>query len=230
MNSFSVKDFVSRLNNTGTLQTNKFNVLIRPPGRIGNAGVGNLSNHLIYRADSVRIPGVTIDPITSRRYGVGISEKTATNISFQDLSISFLEDAGGSVHKYFYKWFSSVFNFTGTGTTSTFSGMPRYTAKYKDSYSTTIIIYVYDNTGKLVNEISILEAFPIAMGDINLAWAENNTLMKVNVSFAYSRWVHNVTSTTSFVPQLSGTIDQNNTEKPKNIPGVMPTASGPLYS
>lgn len=200
MNGFNIKDFASNLNRAGTLQTNKFDVLIYPPGlgagfagNIASPAPGNVSDLLTYRAESVRMPGIVLDPTETRRYGVGPRHKFPTNVTFQDISINFLEDGRGSVHKFFYRWMSFIFNFSGSSSSFQFGSItnqPSNSVRYKRDYAVPIEIRVYDNNGRKINSITLLEAYPIALGDVNLSWAENNTLMHIGITFAYTRWIH----------------------------------------
>lgn len=190
MTAFNIDNFISNLYKTGTLQTNKFNVYIRPPGVLGGT-IGNRSQHLIYRAESARIPGLTFSTIDSRRYGVGPRSKTVSNVEYQEMTIVFIEDAQSTVHKYFYNWMNEIFSNGGQGAVNANT----YGARYKNDYATTIVVQTFDNTGKFINTVSVLEAFPISMGDVSLSWSDNNSLIKISVTFAYTKWINNASNT-----------------------------------
>ena len=207
MTAFNIDNFIANLQKSGTLQTNKFNVYIRPPGLLASP-IGNRSQHLIYRAESARIPGLTFSTIDSRRYGVGPRNRTVSNVDYPEMTIGFIEDSQSTVHKYFYRWMNEIFNNGGQDAINSST----YSARYKNDYATTIVVQTFDNSGKFINSVSVLEAFPISMGDVALSWSDNNNLMKINVTFAYTKWVNDAFNT---IPSV--------------IPGL-PTAPSPTSS
>lgn len=213
MTAFNIRNFVSNISQSGTLQTNKFNVTINRPGLISSTSIGDRSQHLIYRAESVRIPGMTLAVVETRRYGVGPRTRIASNIDYTDISISFIEDAQGSVHKYFYRWMSQIFTTPNVG----FINNNTYSARYKSEYTSTIIVNVFDNSGRYINTVAIYEAYPISLGDVQLSWSDNSSLMKINVTFAYTRWAY---VPTNLMPTLNAFPA---TSAPPTIPS--PTAS-----
>lgn len=198
MTAFNIDNFISNLKSTGTLQTNKFNVYIRPPGLLTSL-VGDRSQHLIYRADTARIPGLTFSTIDSRRYGVGPRSRTVSNVDYPEMTIGFIEDSQSTVQKYFYRWMNEIFNNGAQGAVNSTT----YSARYKNEYATTIVVQTFDNTGKFINSVSVLEAFPISLGEVSLSWSDNNNLMKINVTFAYTKWVNDAyNSLPSVIPGL----------------------------
>lgn len=179
--SFNIQQFVGNINRFGTLPTNRYEVIIAPPRvLLGEA----TTSRLRYRAESVSIPGVTVDVTDTRRWGIGPREKFGTNVNFTDISISFIEEEGNAIHKYLYNWVNSIFRFAGAGENSS----PSYYVEYKRDYATTISIVVYNRSKEISEIIELQEAFPTGLSEISLGWADNNQLMRVKASFAYSRW------------------------------------------
>jgi hypothetical protein len=194
MTTFNIDTFINDLNKRGTLQTNKYEVKITRP-RIF-AGSEAIFEQLKYRAESVRIPGITLESTDSRRYGHDIRQKTPTGASFNDVGITFVEQDMNRVSKLFYFWMNKIYGIRGrdvnVGVTTanaptTIAGSrPSTNVDYKDYYTTRIEIDVYNNSGKLTMAVILEDAFPIAMGDVSLGWSDRNSLYKLNVSFAYS--------------------------------------------
>lgn len=146
--AFNVQTFSDNLNRYGTLQTNKFEVVIQNSriaidvsgGIIDNTqeteiGVlerrirtnlsedENFSSEKGYsihrhRIDSIRIPSVVIDTYETKRYGVGPNIKTGTNARFEPFSISVIIDQNFDLYKFFHNWINKVFNFSGRQHTS----------------------------------------------------------------------------------------------------------------
>jgi hypothetical protein len=192
---FNVNDFVSSLSRHGTLQTNKFEVEIPLPEIIRG---GYPREILTLRTDRVRIPGIVLDNIETRRYGIGPVYKTATNVRFEPINMSFIETSKSEIHSLFYSWIRlGVINFSQIGgrASTESSRAPNFLTEYKENYVKDITIKVFNNAGQGLRasssispslELKLIEAFPISISDNDLSWGDTNTLYKVNVSFAYS--------------------------------------------
>jgi hypothetical protein len=194
MTTFNIDTFINDLNKRGTLQTNKYEVKIaRPRVFVRNEAI---FEQLKYRAESVRIPGVTLETTDVRRYGHDIRQKTTTGASFNDVGITFIEQDMNRVSKLFYYWIDKIYGFRGIDSSRTTvtvinpgqqnSTVPGSAVEYKDNYSTRIQIDVFNNNGQLTMSVILEDAFPISMGDVSLGWSDRNSLYKLNVSFAYS--------------------------------------------
>ena len=96
-----------------------------------------------------------------------------------------------------------------------------YRANYKDDYATDIEIDVYSydagsGSGVVSNRIKLIDAFPISMNDVNLDWSQNNSNLKITVTFTFSNWTmvnanrNNYTREskplTSFIPTRAQTV------------------------
>jgi len=58
--------------------------------------------------------------------------------------------------------------------------------KYKDDYSTNMIITLYDDFGQIVKEIELIQAFPSSVREIPLAWNDNQNLLRIQTSITYT--------------------------------------------
>jgi len=47
-------------------------------------------------------------------------------------------------------------------------------------------IVMYDQEGNAVQRINLYEAFPTSLREVPLAWADDDNLVKINVSIAYT--------------------------------------------
>jgi hypothetical protein len=178
MPSFDITKFQSNIVQKGTMKTNHFEVRITPPKVLNNLD----SELLSFRAESAKIPGVTLDSTDNRIYGYDPRQKFATNIHFSDVSVSFIETADLTIYKTFTKWINGIFNFD-----SGVSGKPTYSVAYKDDYAVTVRILIYNAQGNLLSIVNLIDAFPLAVSDSRLDWSEHNQILKTNVTFAYSR-------------------------------------------
>ena len=74
------------------------------------------------------------------------------------------------------------------GGSQKYRGEASYEVNYKDDYSTNIDIYVFDNTGGLTHTVTLFDAFPNSLNDINLDWGNQNSAMKITVGFTFRDW------------------------------------------
>ena len=190
MAQFNVADFSANLNRVGTVQTNKFEVTIMPPRIFRNSPA--ILDIMRYRAESVRIPGVTLDNIDTRRYGHDIRQKVATNVSFNDISVTFLETDRNLITKFFYEWTDQIFGYKALSSAGLLTPgasprlAPARVLEYKDNYIARVVIDVYNNNGQKSLTVVLEEAYPVSVGENSIGWNEHNNLYKLNVSFTYS--------------------------------------------
>jgi len=183
MAGFNIAEFSTKINERGTIQNNKFLVKITLPTIFINNAI-SVQDTLTFRASSVKIPGINFNYLNSYRYAVGPEHKTPSNVSFNDISISFIEDKENSIWKFFNLWINQIFNFKPGNL-----GL-KYTSNYKSNYvAPSFEIQIYNNDGKNpVNIIKLVQAYPSSLGDIGLSWNEKNNLMMINVGFAFTEW------------------------------------------
>jgi hypothetical protein len=213
---FNIARFSAHIKDKGTLQTNKFMVRFSPPAILG----ANLfiDSSIEYRANSVKVPGVSLDTQNVSRYGIGPQQKFPTNVNFTDIDINFVDMTDNSIWKYFANWMNGIFDYTGSGRQGS---QASYNVQYKTNYETDISINVFDNDGRLSNIIVLKEAFPISLSDVSLSWSENNRLYEFNVRFAFREWYYvgynapNSIRGASLGPGQSSQVVPQRTESPR---------------
>lgn len=207
---FNVQDFRASVLNDGVMPINRFVVSIPVISSFtflsGGTGISSAwsssfkkgTQFLQYRAESVRLPGASLDTFTTRRYGVGPYQKYPTNVSFNDISITFLDDSKASIWRAMYDWQNKVFDFGGNQP-NLFSGLfgslgntptnPSYYLNYKDDYAVDIVIDVFNQIDtKPVQTVLLKQAFPVSVNDVPLDWGNNDQLLKVQTTFTFSEW------------------------------------------
>lgn len=193
--AYNISEFRSNISRHGILPTNKFLTVMTAPININLSSFSAIADtfntlaaeRMIYlRTDQVRIPGMSVMASDNKRYGMGVNQKMAHNAQFTDIGMSFIADREGTIYRYFYSWLNQIIDFNGT---ANYSGVPSYTVGYKDDYVTDIYIYVFDQSGTIAKTVTIMDAFPTSINEINLDWNSNNTAMKINVNFTYRDWM-----------------------------------------
>ena len=193
---FNIQKFKGYIGKTGYLPVNRYLLELRvPPVMVGATIVDDdketkfnqdFSRDLSFRAESIRAPGVAISFDSVNRYGVGPIQKMPFNAQFTDISVSFLADKDSLVWKFFYAWLNNIFQYSySEGPDEDFT---RYRVNYMKDYATDIYIQVYDVDGEVSTNIQLIDAYPISMNDVNLAWDTNNQTMKITVTFTFRHW------------------------------------------
>jgi len=198
--SFNIDTFKTRFENLGLLQTNKFEMLITPPPFLGGRSINNngvltptyqISDSFRFRVETARIPGMHLMFADNQRYGVGPTQKEPFSAQLTELPFSFIVDKYGDLWQFWHNWVNGIFKHSGSSNSQgagPSNSVPSYKAKYKDDFSTNVQIFVYSNDGGLSLIINLLQAFPTAITEIPLSWAEISQPMRLSVSLSYSEY------------------------------------------
>jgi hypothetical protein len=198
---FNLKTLKSNIADFGYLKQNKFEVFVKPPKILENTilnsngreiPVNVLNNMMRYRIEQVTVPGVSLLSSDVHRYAIGPTQKIPYNAQFYDTTFSVLVDRNTDLWDFWYNWVNSIFNFNGLEPTGnnlvTGSRIPTYTARYKDDYSTIMMIVIYNDAGETVKTINLYDAFPSSVRPINFGWNDNTSLLRLSVSITYSSY------------------------------------------
>jgi hypothetical protein len=222
--AYSVTDILGSINKNGWLSSSKFIVRFSPPAILSNSG--NITEILSIRAEDCRLPGVTYMATDVNRYGLGPMQKMPYNVQFTDTSISFISDKNGTLYKYFYTWMNSIVDFSGTNNV-----YGKYETEYKDNYSTTISIDIYDNSGSKIQTVTFRDAFPISFNEIPLSWNQSSQLLKMVVNFSFRDWLIEDVPLNAPTPQ-SPAVQQLQPQSaiPTTTPTITESKSSPSFT
>jgi hypothetical protein len=193
---FNINTLKSNIENNGYLKNHSFEILLVPPPILRNRNLNilgsssfirSITNNLTFRIEQVRAPGVNIQVSDINRYGVGPTQKMPHNAQFQETTFSILVDGFGEIWQFWYNWTRSVFEFTGTEASrvGNASRFPGYVTNYKEDYSTTMQIVIYDMFGNAIQRINLYDAFPTTIRETQLSWNDNQNLMRLSVAISY---------------------------------------------
>lgn len=160
-------DFISSFK-TDLARPSRFDVLI-PPMR----GYGYMSEQLSLRCENAELPGRTFMTHDQKIYGP--TEKYPYQNSYNDITLTFIVSGDMSERKYFDGWMEAI------NPTATFN------FSYKADYITNIQVRQYDVTGKMTYGVSLIDAYPIAINQLDLDWSSDGH-HKLSVVFAYTYW------------------------------------------
>lgn len=196
--SFDISNFRTELNNFGVLPTHSYLVRFAP---FKSSGLTKALNNyttinkdkLIMRCDNAILPTISLlKEEAVRRYGYGPTETVPYNVNFGDFTLQWIVDNNSEVVDFFNKWINLIVNHDSKGganmrSTGQFNNYQPYEVGFKDDYSNSnISVFVYDRQLNKTIEYNIFDAFPISIQSVNLAWGDENQLMKYNVTFAFT--------------------------------------------
>ena len=173
------------------------------------------------RAERVATPGIQIGTSSVRRYGVGPVEKMPHTASFGDVSVSFIGDARGVIHQFFYAWLRGIVGFhdvprQGHANDELYRRSP-FEVGYRNQYSTTVEIITYDEIQEKIGTVKLYNAYPTAIGEIARGWDNVNDLVRIPVTFTYTHWNYSDRLNVELVEPSRATLAEQNSSLLSNV-------------
>lgn len=169
----SIADFKASFN-TDLARPSRFDVNVPIP--IGMLPYRQIGRTLKMRCESTELPGRSISTTTMKIYGV--EEKFPYQTSFNDISLTFIVGDDMAEKKFFDAWLNWI------------NPTINYNLKYKADYAIPLTINQYDVKNELSYSVTMLDAFPIAINQLDLDWSSDGH-HKLTVTFAYTSWRNN---------------------------------------
>jgi len=202
---FNINEFLTTVANRGGLaRTNLFAVEIPLPAifQLSGTDYANMAKDLHFFCLATELPGLALETSEIRRYGYSPTEKNPYNVKFADLDLVFIGDQIGGIYTYFQEWLKAIVNtdssqgfnqatgieYDGTPPSGSIQGNQfAYEVNYKQTYCVDMNINLYEPTGAIADayQLTIKQAYPIMIDDIQLSWDDNNSFMKIPVKFAF---------------------------------------------
>lgn len=183
--AFSINEFRSRILNGGLARTNRFEVLIPLPDGLSFQQSNN-SRLVSLLVEQASFPMLNIGTKPFRTYGVPDQRPVSTEFGGEGVSMTFHVDRDMNVKKFFETWMSSIVSpdtYNVSYKTYSSGGTSRRT------YATDILVRQYDEATNIRHEIKIIDAFPRNMNLMDLNHSSSNQTHRLNVLFAYKKWV-----------------------------------------
>lgn len=207
--AFNITEITSAINaNGGIAKPNLFFVVITPPSSLLSS---TYPRDAMFFCDAAQLPGLSFASQPIRSVGYGTVEQRPTDTNFSTLNTTFIVDARGRAFRFFQQWAALINNWSrepvGVMRGSDLSyGEWNYPATYEGIVEIHCVNAVNQRNEVITYQLS--KAFPIQIGDINVAWEVNDSIMRLPISFAYNTW-----NTTNVPPSLS-------TDKPNMKEGI----------
>lgn len=183
---FDINEFKSALETRGVLPTNLFLVSIYPIGYNVSGSMAReqlTTNALSFFCMQTDLPGLDLGVEENIVHGTGPVERFPHTALFGDIALSFIGDAKGNIMSFFHNWLNNIVNFDYSKNHSNF-----YRVAYKETYTCTIEILVFNQQSDVILKYQLYEAFPYKVNQVQLSWAEQNGMMNIGTSFYYKTW------------------------------------------
>lgn len=205
---FSIGVFKAEMANKRLMRPNLFHIEFSlPPGLFQTRTFDDniqTTKTLEYWCEATSLPGYVINTYQGQRYGYGSIEQRPLLPAYSEMAFNFIFDSETLNYDLFYDWMNIIINtnmsqgpneLTGEVNTGAFTagqlvGMVPFELSYKQDYATDTSIIVYDQEGIAKKKLTLRESFPKSIGEIGLAWADNNTYMRLPIVFAFTDWYH----------------------------------------
>lgn len=164
-----IDQFIANIKGDGLARMNRYQVIFSPPMAIEQ---GNLENILLL-CDQAQLPGVNYSTVPNRTFGE--FRETPYERLYDTANFSFLVDQNMYVKFMFDSWMYQIQDF----------GTKQF--NYYNNYITDIEIYVEDLEDNQKYKIKLYEAYPKAIGAIQMDYASKD-IMRLNVTMQYRNW------------------------------------------
>jgi hypothetical protein len=191
---FDINSFRSKVvNNDSVLSTHSFLVTFSQMNWVPLKAIrSEIFPDLTMRCDNAILPTINLlQEQNIRRYGFGPVENVAYGVNVGDFTLQFIVDKEASIIDFFESWMNLIVNrdsFGGANMNNVLGSDKRpYEVAYKDTYACpSVNVFVYDRAQNTVLEYNIYDVFPTGIQSMNLSWGEENSLMKLNVTFSFT--------------------------------------------
>lgn len=158
----------------GGVRQNLFEVRFDPSGNRGGAG----TSFVPFMCQATTLPASEIGFIPVPYFGRTIN--LAGDRTFAPWSVQVVNDPNFSIRSDLEGWHNAL-NERVLNTRS-------QAYAFAENYKINADVIQYDQTGNILRKYRFVGAFPIAVGDIALSWADNNTIEVFPVTFQYDYW------------------------------------------
>jgi hypothetical protein len=175
--AFRVQEFRSTLNYDGA-RPNLFQCELTFPTLVGG---GSAQNQFTFLARAAQLPGDTINVVP--QYYFGRELKFAGNRTFQEWTVTVINDEDFKIRDAFERWMSGINSHVGNLRQPSF-------IKGDGGYQQDGFVTQYGKSENLLKRYKFIGMFPVDITPIELDWGANDTIEEYAVTFAYQWWEH----------------------------------------
>lgn len=178
--------FIAELRHKSVARTNLFDVTFSVPAVLSGSTMGP---KLSLWAEGAQLPGMNLQTDSLKPYGFGPQESMPYTLQTNDININFIGDGRGSIQRYFYEWMQRIVRGDEDPRSGRpgVSGLAPYEVEFKNRYSCTLTITMYNEEGTPIVIYELYDAFPKTVPDLSLSWNDTSSFVQFGVTFAYTR-------------------------------------------
>lgn len=174
--AFRVQEFRSQLNYDGA-RPNLFQCDLTFPTLV--TGAQGAQTQFTFLARATQLPGDTINVVP--QYYFGRELKFAGNRTFQEWTVTIINDEDFVIRDAFEKWMSGINSHVGNLRQPSF-------IKGDGGYQQDGFVTQYGKADNPLKKYKFVGMFPVDITPIELDWGANDTIEEYAVTFAYQWW------------------------------------------
>ena len=180
--AFTIDKFRQTALSAGGARANLFDVTIAGTGATDNLDTGGVAEFK-FSCKAANIPAMAVGVVEVPYFGRVV--KVPGNKTFDNWSVTVINDEGFLVRNGFEKWVASM---------GTHKGNVQSAASTKLSsglYGNAEVVH-YGKTGStsILATYNFVNIFPVSVSEIALGWDSNDAVEEYTVEFAYDYWTH----------------------------------------
>jgi len=192
----TVDEMFDQVTSPGLASPNRYWVSFNLPPGLTNTGVANDSlggvldsvkggrpgqltadvRDIGIMCNQMSFPGRTMQTVKNRHIGTPFS--LPYTAEYPDVNFSFYLSNDLRERKYFELWQNIMVN------------VAMNSMNFYKEYVMPVHLMQLDNTGKVTYQITLIEAYPVSIDDVNNSFASQNEVSQCSVTMAYKHWVN----------------------------------------
>lgn len=173
---FNIDNFVSEVSTRGLARPNRFEVTFPLPNGLNNSSQVADSRIVSLFCESANLPSKTIGVKQQKIYGPNYQRPFSSEYGGEGITMTFLVDRAMDIKGFFDAWTNIIID-------------PfQYFVHYPDNYTVPITISQLDEGENRTYTVTLEDAFPRSVALMELNQSSQNSVHKLNVTFAYRRW------------------------------------------
>lgn len=185
--AFNINDLSAQLGKHGVQKGNLFKMTIQlPPGLQGaSLPTAMPARELEYFCRSVTLPEFDVETDDVQPVSFGPVVRRPRTMNFPVLPTVFTVDGDMKIVSFFHRWTQLIINYDRTNNYGQINGALPFEMGYKNEYSTVMTCDVYNEYGEDMYTYKFSGAYPVNVGSIETAWANNDEAVTLPVGFSY---------------------------------------------
>ena len=186
--AFSISELSSKLGQHGIQKGSLFRMRVQlPPGlAILQLPTAMPARDLEFYCRSVTLPEFDVETAEIAHQGFGAVTRRPQSMNFPVLATVFTVDGDMKIPSLFHRWSQLIINYDRTGgNQSEVSGALPFEMGYKRDYATTMQVDIFNEYDEDIYTYEFSDAYPINVGSMEAAWANNDDAMTLSVGFHF---------------------------------------------